>query len=182
MTTSKQAVSKRQLALAAALAATIAATLWAAQSEDEEPVQPSAGARRAAAPAAAGANRVVARPSAAASAPLRFVALQRAPWPAVKDSELAAWMPPAPPPPPPPPPPAPPPPPVAPAFPYQLIGRLEEAGVSQVFLAGPARSLNVRAGEVIDGQWRVERIAPTGLQLLWLPAKLPVNVAFRPAP
>jgi hypothetical protein len=71
---------------------------------------------------------------------------------------------------------------MAPAFPYQLIGRLEEAGgASQVFLSGPARSLSVRAGEVIDGQWRVEGIAPNGLQLLWLPAKLPVNVAFRPA-
>jgi hypothetical protein len=72
---------------------------------------------------------------------------------------------------------------VAPPFPYQLIGRLEdESGAGQALLAGPTRSIAARAGDVIDGQWRVEHVAPTGLALIWLPAQLPQNITFRASP
>ncbi|MET0517221.1 MAG: hypothetical protein ABW005_00160, partial [Burkholderiaceae bacterium] len=98
-----------------------------------------------------------------------------------------------PPPPPPPPqvvaaPPAPPPPPMAPPFPYQLIGRLVEGEGSgkgeqaQALLAGPTRSLAVKAGEVVDGQWRVDQVGATQLSLTWLPARLKQTISFRPMP
>ncbi|MCX2864105.1 hypothetical protein OOZ63_19950, partial [Paucibacter sp. PLA-PC-4] len=110
--------------------------------------------------------------------------LERAPWPEAPQAQLAAW---GPPPPPPAPPPAPAPPPeaapapVAPAFPYQLIGRLEEGGVSQALLSAGNRSLNAKAGDVIDGQWRVERVGPNGLGLLWLPGQQSQTITFRPS-
>lgn len=167
----------RHWVLAGGLAVSLAATLWAAQSGDEEaPLQAVAGQRRAAAPGA---------PSKVAEAPLPVVnwnTVPREPWAPVADTQFAAWSPPAPPPPPPAPPPPPPPAPMAPPFPYQLIGRLVEGDQAQALLAGPTRSLAVKAGETIDGQWRVDQISPTGLSLTWLPAKLTQNISFRPMP
>ena len=172
-------LGKRQYALAAALAVTVAATMWAAQLEDEVTGQDLA-------PVSAAGKRGAAT-AAVAAAPAGWAPPPREAWPEAGPAQLAAWAPP-PPPAPPPAPPQPlvvevPPPPVAPPFPYQLIGRLEdEVGVSQALLAGPARSISARAGDVIDGQWRVERVGPTGLGLTWLPAQLPQNITFRPAP
>jgi len=69
---------------------------------------------------------------------------------------------------------------MAPPFPYQLIGRLVEGDKAQGLLAGASRSLAVQAGDVVDGQWRVEQVNERGLNLTWLPAKLPQIIAFRP--
>ncbi|MCU7370616.1 hypothetical protein PEC18_06920 [Paucibacter sp. O1-1] len=173
---SAKSVTPRQVLLAAALAAALAATMWAAQIEEtaEEPV----ALTRPKAPAA------VAASAAPASSRAPWAQVERAPWPEAPQAQLAAW---GPPPPPPAPPPAPAPPPeaapapVAPAFPYQLIGRLEEGGVSQALLSAGNRSLNAKAGDVIDGQWRVERVGPNGLGLLWLPGQQPQTITFRPS-
>lgn len=168
----------RQIALGAGLAATLAATAWLAMNPEEETVVATAGTRREAAPRAAA-------PASAAAAkapspwPIRLVAEPRQAWGAPADPLFAAWSPPPPPPPPPAPPPPPPPPPRAPAFPYQLLGRMEEGGVAQALLSGPLRSFGVRAGDVIDGQWRVEQVGATGVKLVWIPGGLPQTLSFK---
>jgi hypothetical protein len=107
------------------------------------------------------------------------------PWPISSDA-FAGWAPP-------PPPPAPLPPvaarvldatpalPTAPAFPYQLIGRLEGDGPPTALLNGPLRTLSVKAQDTIDGEWRVEAVLPTGVSLLWLPGGQKQTVSFRPS-
>ena len=189
----KKPLQTRHWLLAGGLAITLAATMWAAQTGGDyeaAEVQAVAGSdRRGAAPASADTRKSEKKP--ADSEPPRIVdwnTSDRSAWAPVTPAQLAAWQPLPPPPPPPPPPRAPvvAAAPVAPPFPYELIGRLEEPGDDGkprpvAFLAGPNRSLGVHAGEVIDGQWRVEQIGPTGLSLTWLPAKLPQTIAFRPA-
>ena len=185
---------KRQWILGGGLALTLAATLWSALSPDadEALALPVAGERRQTLAPADKATRDTPRASSRTSAraspqstePLvatNWAAVERAPWSEPADGYFAAWAPP--PPPPPPKPiavaPAPPPEPVAPAFPYQLIGRLVEAHQTQALLAGPTRSLAVKAGDVVDGQWRVEQVTERGLNLVWLPAKLNQTLVFK---
>jgi len=174
-------LSTRQWVLGAALVASLAATLWAAQSDGDADalVQPVAGSmRRAASPVAkaASATEVI--------APTDWLPVQRKGWAVPPDAQFAAWAPPSPPSAPsvPKAPPFVPPAPVAPPFPYQIIGSLVESGQTQVFLASPARSLNARAGEVIDGQWRVDQVSATGMSLTWLPAQIKQQIALRPIP
>lgn len=171
----------RQHLLGTALVATLAATAWTALQPEDEPVAPTASSRRA--PVAAAPRPTAA--SAASPAPT----LERGAWADPSAEQLAAWQP-LPPPPPPPappaPPPPPPPPPVAPQPPYQMIGRLLEGegikAVEVAMLASPNRTLSVRRGDVIDGQWRVEQIDPSGVRLTWLPGQLPQTLAFRALP
>jgi hypothetical protein len=73
------------------------------------------------------------------------------------------------PPPPPPPKPAPPPPPSAPPLPFTVIGKSLEDGKWQVFLASGDRTHLATEGAVLDGAWRVERIAPPIMTLTYLP-------------
>ena len=73
------------------------------------------------------------------------------------------------PPPPPPPQPAPPPPPTAPPLPFAVIGKSLEDGKWQVFLASGDRTHIAAPGAVIDGAWRVDRIAPPLMTLTYLP-------------
>lgn len=73
------------------------------------------------------------------------------------------------PPPPPPPKPLPPPPPSAPPVPFAVIGKSLEDGTWQVFLASGAHTHIATDGLVIDGAWRVERIAPPLMTLTYLP-------------
>lgn len=176
-------MTPRHIALGGALAATLAATAWVATRPEAEPVAaavPAAPVRRPVAVAAAAAVPV-GPASAAASA--------RAPWAEVAAAQLAAWQPPPPPPPPPAPPPAAPaapPPPMAPPMPYQMIGRVVEGegakAVEVALLSGPNNALSVKRGDVIDGQWRVEQVSPSGVSLMWLPAQLPQTLVFRPIP
>ncbi|PND38638.1 hypothetical protein C1O66_14630 [Paucibacter aquatile] len=184
---SKPALSPRHYVLAAGLALSIAAALWAAQIEPEggDLAQPVASQRRA--PVALGTVASAAKPGMAAAplpAPLpvpNWAPAERGAWAPAVESQFAAWAPPAPPPPPPAPPPSPPAEPVAPPFPYQLIGRLVEAEGAVALLSSPAKTLAVKTGEVIDGQWRVDQIHERGLNLTWLPAKLTQSVNFRAA-
>jgi hypothetical protein len=181
--------TKRKQLLGGGLALTLAATLWLALSPDDEAetAQPVAGERRAPA-AQAGASR---KPAAAATVTVtealvatNWAAVKREAWTVPENGYFAAW---APPPPPPAPkqvaaPPAPPAAPVAPAFPYQLIGRLVEGNQATALLAGPSRSLAVKAGDVVDGQWRVDQVTERGLNLTWLPAKLNQTISFKSSP
>lgn len=167
-------LSRRQWALAFALGAAVAACVWAAQLPDAELSE--------------GAEAMPARrpmPVASAALPASGWALApREPWPEAEPAALAAWQPA-------PPPqvqtplpqsqaqPAPPPP-QAPAFPYQLIGRLVQAGRAQALLGSEQRSLAVQAGDTIDGQWRVQAVGEDSLELLWLPGPLPQTLRFKP--
>ncbi|MCV2362385.1 hypothetical protein LNV23_02850 [Paucibacter sp. DJ1R-11] len=185
-------VGPRQIVLAAGLAVSVAAALWVAQSEREDAdlAQPVAATRRSPAPGAptGGAARLAtttaAATAAASAAPTDWAPAERGAWAPSSAGQFAAWAPPAPPPPPPAPPPSPPPPPaapVAPPFPYQLIGRLVEGSGSVALLSSASKTLAVKPGEVIDGQWRVDQIHERGLDLTWLPAKLTQSVNFRAA-
>jgi hypothetical protein len=175
------------------LVATLAATAWVAWQGDDEAADLAVAGR-----APSDAEPTVARQPAARmrrDAPAIDVVL---PWPTplaarpaadwgFEPARARAWVPP------PPPPPAPPPrapvvvatagaasaPPQAPAFPYQLIGRVEEAGVAHALLAAPGRTLGVRASDVLDGQWRIDAVDAQGLALTWLPGGQRLQVPFR---
>ena len=66
--------------------------------------------------------------------------------------------------------------PQAPPFPYRWIGVLDDGQAPQALLAGPLRSSGVRAGERLDAQWRLDRIAAGQLELTWLPGSERVAV------
>lgn len=77
----------------------------------------------------------------------------------------------APPPPPPAPPPAPaaPPAPTAPPLPFTFLGQYQEDGRQIILLMKGERMILVKAGEVIDGTYRVEGIRGRFLGLVYLP-------------
>lgn len=81
------------------------------------------------------------------------------------------------PPPPPPPPETAPAPPQAPPFPHRWIGRFEDTvnaasaprARQRAIVAGPVSTWVVSEGELIEGQWRVDRIEDRTLRLTYLP-------------
>jgi hypothetical protein len=177
------------------LVATLAATAWVASQDDDETADLVAAGR-----APANAEPAAARQPAARTRRDGAATESMLPWPTplaarpvadwgFEPAQARAWVPP------PPPPPAPPPralaavatagaasaPPQAPAFPYQLIGRVEDAGVAHALLAAPGRTIGARASEVLDGQWRIEEVGAQGLAVTWLPGGQRVQVPFRPS-
>jgi hypothetical protein len=74
-----------------------------------------------------------------------------------------------PPPPPPHPPYVAPPPPQAPALPYRYMGRWQEAGQTTYYLTRGNTPLSVRAGQVLEGAWRLEPVANGMLNFTYLP-------------
>jgi hypothetical protein len=72
-------------------------------------------------------------------------------------------------PPPPPAPPAPAAPAGPPPLPYSYLGKMLGDGQWQVFLGRGVEALVAREGMVIDGRYRVERVAPPVLTLTYLP-------------
>ncbi len=175
---------RRGKLLAAALAATLATSAWLAGGDEggdaAEPVTPSRPAGTATIRPAPPA-RTAARPTAASwPAPPRPRASE--PW-SFDAAQAAAWVPP-----PPPPPPRPLPaaavvagPPAPPAFPYRLVGRIDDDGAVHALLSGPNRTLGVRERDVIDGEWRVDTIDGSGLTLTWLPGGQSQTLNFRPS-
>jgi hypothetical protein len=75
--------------------------------------------------------------------------------------------------------PPPPPPPRAPALAYELIGTVTDAAGAGALLAGAQHSLWVRAGDTVDSAWRVQRVEASGVDLLWLPQRLPARLNYR---
>lgn len=80
----------------------------------------------------------------------------------------------------PPPPPAPrrvaqeaPPPPMAPRFPHAWVGRFNDESaprpLQRAVVSGPVSTWVVSAGDVIEGQWRVDRIQGHTMSLTYLP-------------
>ncbi len=68
-------------------------------------------------------------------------------------------------------------PPQAPAFPYTLIGRLDD-GAARVLLSGRQRSFGAKATDVIDGAWRVDAVDDESVTLTWLPGGIHRTLAF----
>ncbi|MBT9493352.1 MAG: hypothetical protein IV107_13650, partial [Paucibacter sp.] len=66
----------------------------------------------------------------------------------------------------------------APPVAYQLLGRMDEAGRPRIVLSNAQRTLVLGVGELIDQQWRIEAIGPTGAQLLWLSGGQKQNLAY----
>jgi len=58
---------------------------------------------------------------------------------------------------------------MAPPVPFIYIGKALADGAWEVFLARGDRTYSVRAQTVIDGTYRVERIAPPVMSLTYLP-------------
>ncbi len=196
------ATNRRHQVLGAVLAATVAATAWLALQPDEgaDLARPAPVVRSTAqgAPASAlstPATRLVPRPTIASSTATTATASAvdmstppRAAWPAAGTAAAESWGLP-----PPPPPqariatapvrkaaPAEPEPPRAPAFPYTLIGQLDD-GRPQALLTGPLRSLAVGAGEVVDGQWRIDAIQAQSITFTWLPGGQRQTLGFKPS-
>lgn len=61
------------------------------------------------------------------------------------------------------------PPAVAPALPFEFIGKMDDAERLRVFLLRDEKIYTVTVGEVIDGTYRVERIADSEMVLTYLP-------------
>ena len=75
---------------------------------------------------------------------------------------------------PPPPPPAPvqdlpPPAPVAPPLPFTVIGKAAAAAGLEVYLVRGDKTLIVKTGDIVDGVYRVDAIAPPVMTLTYLP-------------
>jgi hypothetical protein len=51
-------------------------------------------------------------------------------------------------------------------------------GEPRALLSGRTRSFGAKAGEVIDGAWRVDAVAPDGVTLTWLPGGLSRTLSF----
>ncbi|CDG84578.1 hypothetical protein [Janthinobacterium agaricidamnosum] len=67
-------------------------------------------------------------------------------------------------------PPPPPPAPTAPAMPFTYIGKAVGGGVWEVFLSrGADKTYVVREQTIIDGTYRVEKIAPPSMSMTYLP-------------
>lgn len=68
--------------------------------------------------------------------------------------------------------------PVAPPVPYTFLGKKLEGDAWEVFLAKGNQTFVARANQVIESDWRVDRIAPPTLTLTYLPLGLPQSVAI----
>ena len=80
------------------------------------------------------------------------------------------------------PPPPPPPKPTAPPVPFVFIGRLIEGDRPAVFVTAGDRNQVLRAGDVVDGAWRVDAIEPTRMKLTYLPLNENQYLALGAAP
>lgn len=74
--------------------------------------------------------------------------------------------------PPPPPKPLPPPPPSAPPLPYAYMGKMIEDGHLTVFLTRQDRNYVVKAGETLEGMYKVESVTPQMMTLVYLPLNM----------
>lgn len=89
----------------------------------------------------------------------------RAPQPKAGLFDSVSWRPPAPPAPPPPPPPKP----AAPPFPYTYVGGLLDNNVRTAFFEKGERVIALKAGDTLDGVYRVDQMTDQQMQLTYLP-------------
>lgn len=86
----------------------------------------------------------------------------------------------------------PPPPPMAPRFPHAWVGRFNDEAalqassaasaaslVARAVLSSPQSTWVVRAGDVIEGQWRIDRIQDRTMSLTYLPLQQQQTIVMR---
>ena len=155
--------SRRRALLFLLLAGAVGWSLWLAFGEaDTAVVEVAEPATRARSPGPIEAAPAKAAPPTAPPDAVPRLALSR--------SNLfpeQTWY--VPPPPPPPPPYVAPPPPQAPALPFSYMGRWLEAGQTTYYLARGTLPVSVRAGQVLDGVWRLEPVTGGQLNFTYLP-------------
>ena len=145
----------RQFLLIAALAATLAAVYGVNQEGGDDSVQAVVHPRRQAPAAVA---RTLPPPAARNGFQARFALAGRDLFPS------QTWYIP-----PPPPKPVPPPPPQAPPLPFRFLGLWEESGETVVFVSDGPRDLIMKAGDTVDGHYKVEDIGHGMVRLVYLP-------------
>lgn len=159
---------QRRSLLFAALAGVAAWSIWLAV---EEPPGDASDDQGAVAEPVAHAARPAAASHAPAAAAAQASSQQAEPRLALSRTNLfpeQTWY--IPPPPPPPPPYVPPPPPQAPPLPFSYMGRWQDAGQTTYYLVrGSSQPISVRAGQVLDGVWRLESVAGSMLNFTYLP-------------
>jgi hypothetical protein len=93
-----------------------------------------------------------------------------------------SWLPPPPPAPPPQAvaPAPPPPPPLAPPLPFSFFGSLDEKGLARrVFLTKGDQLVIVKANDVVEGQYRVDRITENTVDLTYLPLNQKQSISIQ---
>jgi hypothetical protein len=65
-------------------------------------------------------------------------------------------------------------------MPYRIAGRMVRDGIPQVVLAREDRVLTVREGDVLEGGYRVESVAPDGVTLVYTPLDKRESLTFVP--
>jgi hypothetical protein len=86
--------------------------------------------------------------------------------------DSVSWRPPAPPAPPPPPPPKP----TAPPFPYTYVGGLLDNNVRTAFFEKGERVVALKAGDTVEGVYRVDQMTDQNMQLTYLPLEQRMTV------
>ncbi len=66
----------------------------------------------------------------------------------------------------------------APVFPHAWVGRVVD-DMPRAVIAGPQRTWVLRAGEVLDGQWRLDALGERQLSFTYLPLQQTVLVSAR---
>jgi hypothetical protein len=76
----------------------------------------------------------------------------------------------------------PPPRPQAPALPFAYLGKMMDGETMTVFLAKQDRNYIVRAGDTLDGDYRVAKVDNDGLELVYLPLGVKQTLQFGATP
>ena len=66
-----------------------------------------------------------------------------------------------------------PPPPMAPPIPYTYMGQIEEEGKVQFFVMQQNKLINLKIGQIISGQWRLDSETASHLNWTFMPTGLP---------
>lgn len=158
---------KRGSWLTGALVATLAAAWWAA-GLDNDPPAPEHAERKAE-------HRDTARRTPATPPDLTSLALRaREPSASPQRGAPADLFPPRSFEPPPPPEPTPVP--TAPPLPYRYSGMLEDGGPPAVFLSQRDEIRAVRAGDVLDGRYKVTAVSSSRVDFIYLPLNAPQSL------
>jgi hypothetical protein len=95
--------------------------------------------------------------------------------------EARSWY--VPPPPPPPAPPAPPPEPVAPPLPFRFVGRLDDGGGAVTYFVNNGASLlALKAGDMVDGVYRLDSADGRYMHFIYLPLKTRQSLSIGAGP
>jgi len=161
------AARTRWLILGSLLTATLAAVVWVDDQSDQASV-PVVEAKQ---------QRVGAKPIKAQNLRLALEQIQRTHGEEADQIQdvfkAKSWYVP-----PPPPKPVPPPPPAPPPLPFTYMGKLLEEGKLTVFISHQDRNYAVKAGDTIEGSYRVDKVEAQGVLFTYLPLNMQQTLAI----